>query len=87
MSKATQQNVSATLNTSILGVKGEDVPVFVVCKGDGNDVEKRFYLSPMIAQTALEDINKGEKLLPVFQGRSESEMIDHLVKTALPKGK
>lgn len=44
--------------------------------------EPRFYLSPMIAQTAFEDITKGNKLMPVFTGRTASEMQEHLAKNA-----
>lgn len=74
-----KQTPLATLSTSHLDVKGNPVEVLVITTPDA---QERFYLSPLIAKTAFEDINKEEKSLPSFEGRSEAEMIEHLIKNA-----
>lgn len=74
-----KQTPLATLGTSHLDVKGNPVEVLVVTTPDA---QERFYLSPLIAKTAFEDINKEEKSLPSFEGRSKTEMIEHLIKNA-----
>lgn len=82
-----QKTSNVAMGALLVDVKGEAVEVLVVGKPEtgefGSQIsEGRFYLSPMIARTAYKDLDKGAKLLPVFQGRSFGEMKEHLVKNA-----
>jgi len=85
------------LGKTEMAFKGGSAEVLVVAKmagpvgaaeGGNKSVEEvgtsdaRFYLSPMIAQTAFEDLTKGNKMMPVFEGRTATEMQEHLIKNA-----
>lgn len=62
-----------------------DVPGLTIPDGWGAEPTgdaARFYSSPLVARTAFEDLAQGAKMLPVFEGRSYSEMQDFLAKNA-----
>lgn len=85
--KVLAQGDAHILGAVDLPVKDGFESVHVVAKlatkgGELTPDDARYYISPMIAQTAFEDFTKGNKIMPVFEGRTLSEMQQHLIKNA-----
>ncbi|MNM61429.1 hypothetical protein D3C81_727300 [compost metagenome] len=82
--KASEKIAMATTH---IEVKGGLVEVLVVGPRTGDDIQGladagRYYLSPTIANTAFDDLDQGREHTPVFEGRSQAEMLSYLVKNA-----
>lgn len=52
-----------------------------MAKGHGPEAI-RYYLSPTIAKIAFEDRELDRDQTPVFEGRSQADMLNHLIKNA-----
>lgn len=73
--------------TSHMEVKGGLVEVLVVGQAAAFAAgaladQGRYYLSPTIAKTAFEDLEHNREHTPVFEGRSQAEMLAYLTKNA-----
>lgn len=78
---------NVALATTHIEVKGGLVEVLVLGKPAGDDISGladsgRYYLSPTIAHTAFDDLDQGRAHTPVFEGRSQGQMLEYLVKNA-----
>jgi len=78
------QNANVVMGHTQFDIKGQVENVIAISPvGESEFTDPkatRFYLSPMIAQTAFDDLSKGGDVLTAFAGRSYDEMQAHLLK-------
>lgn len=58
------------------------IPEVAGSEGRGGPEAIRYYLSPMVAATAYEDLEQKRNHTPMFEGRSQADMLSYLVKTS-----
>lgn len=81
-----QSNAVAFMGETMISVKDSQERVLLVSPMHGKETSKversdaRFYLSPLVAKTAFDDISKGANVSPAFAGRTYDEMQAHLLK-------
>lgn len=80
----TVKNAAAIMGSTQIEVKGKVEDVIAISPLGKNDVpsaqDARFYLSPLVAKTAFDDMGNGVDVVPAFTGRSYDEMQAHLLK-------
>lgn len=81
---AIEKNATVVMGQTQIDVKGTPENVIAVTTYGENqalsDSAARFYLSPLVAKTAFEDISNGVDVGPAFAGRTYDEMQAHLLK-------
>lgn len=80
----TVKNAAVIMGTTQIEVKGKVEDVIAISPLGENQVpsaqDARFYLSPLVAKTAFDDLGSGVDVSPAFSGRTFDEMQAHLLK-------